>query len=191
MKSNAFRCIRIITRNIEQCTCDDWDLSQLPSTIKTDLLQLNMKLSIGFQNENAFIQLLTPNVTQLMFRSCVVTDAMLQCVSERCNYLQELRIFDSNQNDKKFSISSEGLLDCIKGLRSVKFLQISESDKVNDQTIEMISRNCPRLQSLSLNDCKFVTDNCSESIKSMRLNDLNFANTSVIIICDGSFFMPK
>lgn len=177
----SFRCIRVISRNIERCNCDNWDLSQLPSTIKTDLLQLNMKLSIGFTNESTFIQLLTENMTQLMFRSSILTDAMLNAIGERCKYLQELRLFDSNHKDRKLNISSDGLLNCVKGLGSVRALQIAESDKVNDDTIEMISQNCPHLQSLWLNDCKNVTDNCSESLKTMRLNDLNLANTSVII----------
>lgn len=169
----------MIARNIDQCNCDDWDLSQLPSTIKTDLIQLNMKLSIGFTNEQTFIQLLTPNVTQLLFRTSVVTDAMLQCIGERCKYLQELRIFDKDKG-KKLQMTSTGLLSCIKGLKNVKALQIAGSDKVNDKTVEMISRNCPKLHSLWLNDCKNLTDQSSEFLQSMQLNDLNLANTSVI-----------
>lgn len=144
-------------------------------------MQLNMKLSIGFTNEKTFIELLTPNVSQLMFRSSVVTDAMLQTIGERCKYLQELRIFDSKHNEKKLNISSDGLVNCIQQLQSLKALQIVDSDKVNDETIKTISQNCPNLQSLWLNDCKNVTDDSSVSLKSMRLNDLNLANTSVII----------
>lgn len=171
------RCIRIIARNIERCNCDGWDLSQLPSTIKTDLIRLNMKLSIGFTNEQTFIQLLTPSVTQLMFRACIVTDSMLECIGERCKNLQELRIFDDKL--KKLHISSVGLVKCITGLQHITALQIVESDKVNDDVVEIISRNCTHLQSLCLNDCKNVTDESSESLKSMKLNDLNLANTSV------------
>lgn len=143
-------------------------------------MQLNMKLSIGFSNENTFIQLLTPNMTQLSFRSSVLTDAMLDCIGERCKYLQELRIFDSNHKDKQSNYTSNGLLTCVKRLGRVKAIQIAESDKVNDETIKIISQNCPHLQSLWLNDCKNVTDNCGESLKSMQLNDLSLANTSVI-----------
>lgn len=138
-----------------------------------------MKLSIGFTNETTFIQLLTPNVTQIIFKSSLVTDAMLKCIGERCKYLQELRIFDNKR--KKLDITSDGLIKCIEGLTFVRALQITESDKVNDNTIGIIKEKCPHLISLWLNDCKNVTDKCSYSLKSMRLNDLNLANTSVII----------
>lgn len=177
-------CIRVIARNIDQCNCDDWDLSQLPLTIKTDIIQLNMKLSIGFTNEKSFIQLLTPNVTQLIFRMSNVTDGMLQCIGERCKYLQELRIFDSKDKITKLQITSNGILNCIKGSTSVKALQIAESDQVNDETVEMISQCCPHLQSLWLNDCRNVTDQSSAFLRSMTLNDLNLANTSVRISCN-------
>lgn len=176
-----FSCIRVITRNLDQCNCDDWDLSQLPSTIKTDIIQLNMKLSIGFTNEKSFIQLLTPNVTQLMFRKSIVTDAMLRCIGERCEYLHELRIFDSKDKITKSHVTSSGILNCIKGLKRVKALQIADSEEVNDKTVEMISQCCPHLQSLWLNDCRNVTDQSSTFLKSMTLNDLNLANTSVRI----------
>ncbi|XP_031630412.1 F-box protein SKP2A-like [Contarinia nasturtii] len=172
-------CIRVIARNVEQSNQDNWDLSQLPSTIKIDLLQLNMKLSIGFSNENIFIQLLTPNVTQLVFRSSIVTDSMLDCIGERCKYLQELRIFDSKDNGKQLEMSTDGLNKCIKRLKCVKALQIAGSDKVTDKTVEMISQSCRNLESLWLNDCKNVTDDSSDYFKSMQLNDLNLANTGV------------
>lgn len=153
----------------------------MPSTIKTDLLQLNMKLSIGFTNEMTFIQLLTPNVTQLSFRSSVVTDAMLECIGERCKYLQELRIFDSKDKGKKLDISTDGLMKCIKGLKNLRALQIAESDAVNDKIVELICQCCTHLESLWLNDCQNVTDNSCNSLKSMQLNDLNLANTGVNI----------
>lgn len=178
----ARRCIRVIARNVDECNCDDWDLSQLPSTIKTDLIQLNMKLSIGFNNETTFIRLLTPMVTQLLFRSSTVTDAMLHCIGERCKNLQELRIFDTRVNGKELQISADGLLDCIKGLTNIKSIQIAGCDKVNDRTIEMISQKCRLLRSLWLNDCKNVTDQSSKYLKTMQLNDLNLANTGVCII---------
>lgn len=138
-----------------------------------------MKLSIGFTNEKTFIQLLTPNVTQLSFRSSVVTDGMLQCIGERCKFLQELRIFDSKDKDKKLDISIDGLIKCIKGLKNLRALQIAESDKVNDTIVELICQCCVHLESLWLNDCKNVTDKCSDSLKQMQLNDLNLANTGV------------
>lgn len=173
------RCIRAIARNIEQCNCDDWDLSHLPSTIKTDLIQLNMKLSIGFTNEQTFIQLITSNITQLMFRSSILTDAMLQCIGERCKYLHELRIFDSKLSTIKLNITSNGIINCIQGLKYLRALQIACSDKVNDKTVKIISEYCPHLQSLWLNDCVEVTDQSSIFFRSMKLNDLNLANTSV------------
>ncbi|XP_055317482.1 uncharacterized protein LOC129576400 [Sitodiplosis mosellana] len=172
-------CIRVIARNIDQCNCDDWDLSQLPSTIKTDLLQLNMKLSIGFTNETTFIQLLTPNVTQLSFRSSVVTDRMLECIGERCKYLQELRIFDSKDKNKMLAISTDGLVKCLKGLKNLRALQIADSDKVNDKIVELIGQCCLHLESLWLNDCRNVTDKSSDALRSMQLNDLNLANTGI------------
>lgn len=177
--SSICRCIRVIARNIDECNCDDWDLSQLPSTIKTDLIQLNMKLSIGFTNEMTFIQLLTPNVTQLMFRSSIVTDPMLKCIGERCKYLQELRIFDSKWSDRQLQMTTDGLIACIRGLKFVKAIQIAECDKVNDKFIGMIGQHCKHLESLWLNDCKHVTDQSSEYLRTMQLNDLNLANTSV------------
>lgn len=183
------RCIRVIARNIDQCNCDDWDLSQLPSTIKTDVLQLNMKLSIGFTNETTFIQLLTPNVTQLSFRSLVLTDPMLECIGERCKYLQELRIIGSKDKDKEnqFDISTDGLMNCIEGLTNLRALQIAYSDKVNDKTVELISQCCLHLESLWLNDCKNVTDKSSDSLRAMQLNDLNLANTGVNLIISIQF----
>lgn len=172
-----FRCLRIIARNIEKFNRDDWNLSHLPSTIKVDLLQLNMKLSIGFSNENIFIQLLTPNITQLSFRAKVVTDAMLDCIGERCKNLQELRIFDDKY--RRLQMTTDGLNKCIKNLKMIKSLQISESDKVTNETIEIISQNCPHLESLWLNECNNVTDDSSEFLKSMKLNDLNLEKTGV------------
>lgn len=171
----------MIARNIDECNCDNWDLSQLPSTIKTDLIQMNMKLSIGFTNELTFIQLLTANVKQLMFRSSVVTDPMLRCIGERCQYLQELRIFDSKWAGRQLQLTSDGLIACIKGLKHVKAIQIAECDKVNDKLIEMIGEHCPHIESLWLNDCKNVTDRSSEYLHSMQLHDLNLANTSVSV----------
>lgn len=138
-----------------------------------------MKLSIGFTNELTFIQLLTPHVTQLMFRSSIVTDPMLRCIGERCKYLQELRIFDSKWPERQLQLTADGLLDCIKGLEYVKAIQVAECDKVTDDFIEVISQSCPHLESLWLNDCVNVTDACSEYLQSMNLNDLNLANTSV------------
>lgn len=138
-----------------------------------------MKLSIGFTNETTFIQLLTPNVTQLSFRSSILTDSMLECIGERCKYLQELRIFDSKENDKKLDYSTDGLMKCIKGLENLRALQIAESDKVNDKIVELIGQCCLRLESLWLNDCRNVTDKSSDALKSMQLNDLNLANTGV------------
>lgn len=173
------RCISVIARNIDECNCDNWDLSQLPSTIKTDLIQLNMTLSIGFTNELTFIRLLTPKVTQLMFRSPIVTDPMLKCIGERCKYLQELRIFDSKWSDRQLQITTDGLIACVDGLKYVKAIQIAECDKVTDEFIEKIGQNCKHLESLWLNDCKHVTDKSSEYLQSMQLNDLNLANTSV------------
>lgn len=173
------RCIRAIARNIEECNCEDWDLSELPPTIKTDLVELNMKLSIGFTNELTFIRLLTPNITQLSFRSSVVTDPMLQCIGERCKYLQELRIFDSKWCDRQLQMTTNGLIECIKGLRFIKSIQITESDKVTNELIATISQCCPLIESLWLNDCKHVTDGSSEHLKSMKLHDLNLSNTSV------------
>lgn len=172
-------CIRVIARNIDECNCDNWDLSQLPSTIKTDLIQMNMKLSIGFINELTFIHLLTPNIKQLMFRSSIVTDPMLKCIGERCQYLQELRIFDSKWAGRQLQLTTDGLIACINGLSHVKAIQIAECDKVNDKLIEMISENCPHLESLWLNDCKNVTDRSSVYLQSMQLHDLNLANTSI------------
>lgn len=171
------RCIRVIARNSEQCNCDDWDLSQLPATIKYDLLRFNMKFSIGFTNEKTFVQLLTPNVTKLSFRSSILTDTMLLCIGERCNNLQELRIFESN--DDKLAITADGLQKCLQRLHNIRTLQISESHQVNDKTIEVLRQSCPHLQSLWLNDCKNITDESTESLESMELNDLNLANTSV------------
>lgn len=115
-----------------------------------------------------------------MFRASVVTDAMLECIGERCKSLQELRIFDDKL--KKLDISSGGLTKCITGLKHITALQIAQSDKVNDEVVETIGRNCTRLQSLCLSDCKNVTDESSESLKSMKLNDLNLANTSVSVL---------
>lgn len=138
-----------------------------------------MKLSIGFTNETTFIHLLTPNITQLVFRSSIVTDSMLKCIGKRCKYLQELRIFDNKH--KNLDMSSDGLIKCIEGLEYIKRIEIFQSNKVNDNTIEMIKEKCPHLQSLWLNDCKNVTDKSSHSLKMMRLNDLSLANTSVNI----------
>lgn len=145
-------------------------------------MRLNMKLSIGFKNETDFIQLLTPNIARLMFQSTLLTDAMLQCIGERCKHLQELRICESNQTDKMLKITSNGLMSCIKKLPNITELHISGCDKVKNETIEIISKYCPKIRSLWINDCKNVTDACSEFLKSMPLNDLSLANTSVFTL---------
>lgn len=189
------RCIRVIARNIDECNCENWDLSHLPSTIKTDLIQMNMKLSIGFVNELTFIRLLTPAIRQLMFRQSIVTDPMLKCIGERCQNLQELRIFDSKWDGRQLQLTTDGLIACMIGLSHVKAIQIAECDKVNDQLIEIIRENCPQLESLWLNDCKNVTDRSSEYLESMPLHDINLGNTSVSINrqskIDGNFIQPK
>lgn len=173
-----FRCIRVIARNIDQYTDDDCDLSQLPMTIKTDILQLNMKLSIGFRNEFIFIQLLTPIIPKLLFRSSILTDKMLLCIGERCTNLQELRSFDDKY--KNLDISTNGLINCIKELKNLRALQIADCRHVTDKVVELISQSCPHLESLWLNDCKNVTDKSSNFLKFMRLNDLNLTNTGVM-----------
>lgn len=116
---------------------------------------------------------------------------MLNCIGERCKYLQELRIFDSKDNEKKLDISTEGLMNCIRGLTNLRALQIAESDKVNDKIVELIGQCCVRLESLWLNDCPNVTDKSSDALKSMQLNDLNLANTGVNSKFQSDFICTK
>lgn len=137
-------------------------------------MQWNMKLSSGFSREEQFSQLLTSNVERLNFKKSILTDDMLQCIGERCKYLQELLVISGT-----FHFSKIGLENCIDQLENLRILQITGSDIVSNNLVKLISRRCKRLQSLWLNNCVNITDGCGDSLQSMKLIDLNLANTSV------------
>lgn len=137
-------------------------------------MQWNMKLSSGFSREEQFSQLLTTNVIRLNFKKSILTDDMLQCIGKRCKYLQELLIISGT-----FQFSQIALENCIDQLENLRILQITGSDVVNNSLVELISRRCKRLQSLWLNNCVNITDGCGDFLQSMKLVDLNLANTNV------------
>lgn len=150
-----------------------FDLTQLPWNIKTDLIYLNMKLK-GFPNEESFMRLLTSHVKTLIFNTTTLTDTMLLQIAQQCQDLQELLI---SSNDCHFTRT--GLCNSIRFMKNLQVLQIVGRMEINESVIAIISANCRKLKSLWINDCPNVDDECAESLKSMPLLELNLANTKV------------
>lgn len=168
----CFRCVRIVSRNIDFYN-RRFDLSHLPWNIKTDLIYLNMK-SYGFSDEQSFTRLLSRNVKTLMFNSSIITDSMLQCIAEQCQYLQELLI-----TTKKYNFTQSGLCNSISYMKNLQVLQIIGTAELNDSVIDIISQNCSKLKCLWINNSPNVTDSCIESLNTIPLIELNLANTMV------------
>lgn len=134
-----------------------------------------MKSFIGFQNEDIFINLLTPDVKILMFESSILTDSMLETIANRCKNLRKLLI----PADGQYHFTQNGLCNSINLMKNLLILQIDGCEEVDDHVIDVISTNCKQLKCLYVNDCANITDSCVTSLKTMELIELNLANTKV------------
>lgn len=169
-----FSCIYLVAKNINYYHTTN-QLSELPCTIRKDLIYVTMKSFIGFHNEEIFINLLTPDVKTLIFETSILTDLMLKAIANKCKNLHRLLIPAHEQ----YRFTQNGLCNSINSLTNLQILQIVGSSEMNDDVLNVVSLNCKKLKCLYVNDCPNITDLCADSLRTMELVELNLANTKV------------
>jgi len=56
------------------------------------------------------------------------------------------------------SLTDYGIMNLVRGNRSLLALDITGLHSITDQTIQALAQNCPRLQGLNITNCRKVTD---------------------------------
>ncbi|KAK9876635.1 hypothetical protein WA026_014014 [Henosepilachna vigintioctopunctata] len=134
--------------------CDN--LKYLPIHIKDQLLK-RITISSCFWKwldfKNTFSMMVHACVKHIDLTSVYVDDELLQ-VLEICKGLQ--KVYLSRVGTQNFTRS--GLLNLLKCLPKLQFLQLRNCNVVDDVVLECLSENCLNLSALDLGGCTKITD---------------------------------
>lgn len=156
-----------------------WDLSQLPSKIKTDIVQWNQKMSKPIVG-NTFVHLLSPDLLHLNAQLSI-DDQILDSIANNCKHLIEFRC-----SHQKNTFTEAGFINFVHRMRHIQTFYVEHSNIMNDAIVEVMRIKWPKLRSLHLIHCPKITTKCSQSLREMPLIELSLTKTSVRIF---SLFM--
>lgn len=156
-----------------------WDLSQLPSQIKTDIVQWNQKIGKPIVGDT-FIHLLSQNLFHLNAQF-PIDDHILDSIANNCKHLIEFKCLH-----QKNAFTETGFINFVQRMKQIQTFYVEHSNIMNDKIVEVMRIKWPKLRSLHLIHCPNITTKCSQSLREMSLIELSLTKTAVRI-----FTLPK
>lgn len=151
-----------------------WDLSQLPSKIKTDIVQWNQKLSKPIVG-NTFVHLLSGDLLHLNAQLSI-DDRILDSIANNCKHLIEFKCLH-----QKNTFTEAGFINFVYRMKHIHTFYVEHSNIINDKIVEVMRIKWPKLRSLHLIHCSNITTKCSKSLREMPLIELSLTKTAVSI----------
>lgn len=151
-----------------------WDLSQLPSKIKTDIVQWNQKMGKPIVG-GAFVHLLSRDLFQLTAQM-QIDDQILDSIANNCKHLIEFKCLH-----QKNTFTEAGFIHFVHRMKHIQIFYVEHSNIMNDKIVEVMRIKWPELRSLHLIHCPNITTKCSQSLREMPLIELSLTKTAVKI----------
>lgn len=147
-------------------------------------MQWNQKMGRPIVGDT-FVHLLSRDLLHL-HAQLPIDDQILDSIAKNCKHLIELKCLH-----QKNAFTEAGFINFVHEMKHIETFSVEHSNIMNDNIVEVMRIEWPKLRSLHLIHCPNITTKCSHSLRDMPLIELSLAKTAVrifsVYICLVSF----